>query len=155
MRSAHRVPIETERRHSGMIHGARGQPVGSSRPLVAVVDDDVSASLWLLDVIREFGFSAQAFESTAELLRSGYVGEIGCLVADADTPGMSGLELLQEVKHRGYAIPIVFISSHRSEALRRRLVEEGATECLFKPLTSAVLLVLLDSIEVALQRVER
>jgi len=56
------------------------------------------------------------------------------------------------VEHRGTAIPIVFISGHRSEALRRQLMDEGAIECLFKPLTSAVLLVLLDSIEAAVGR---
>jgi FixJ family two-component response regulator len=123
--------------------------VSNSHPLVAVVDDDASALESLPDVIREFGFSAQAFDSAAELLASDCLREIGCLIVDVETPEMSGLELLQKVKDRGYATPIVFISGHRSEALRRQLMEEGAAECLFKPLTSAVLLALLDSVEVA------
>jgi FixJ family two-component response regulator len=122
--------------------------VSDSHPLVGVVDDDVSVRESLPDLIREFGFSAQAFESAAEFLASDCLAEIRCLIVDVEMPGMSGLELLHKVKHRGYAIPIVFVSGHASEALRRRLMEEGATECLFKPLTSAALV---DALEVALR----
>ncbi|MGZ5172475.1 MAG: hypothetical protein ACXWCY_34140 [Burkholderiales bacterium] len=57
--------------------------------------------------------------------------------------------MLHKVKHRGYAIPIVFVSGHSSEALRRRLMEEGATECVFKPLSSTALV---GAIEVALRK---
>jgi len=117
-----------------------------------VVDDDVSARESLRDVIRDFGFCARAFESASELLACDRLIEIGCLVVDVEIPGVSGSELLSKVEHRGTAIPIVFISGHRSEALRRQLMDEGAIECLFKPLTSAVLLVLLDSIEAAVGR---
>lgn len=122
--------------------------MSDSRPVVAVVDDDVSVRESLPDLIREFGFSARAFESAADLLASDCLAEIRCLIVDVEMPGMSGLELLHKVKHRGYAIPIVFVSGHGSEALRRRLMEEGATECLFKPLASEPLL---DAIEVALR----
>jgi len=122
--------------------------VSDAGPLVAVVDDDVSVRESLPDLICEFGFSARAFESAAELLACDSLGEIRCLIVDVEMPGMSGLELLHKVKHRGYAIPIVFISGRGSEAFRRRLMEEGAAECLFKPLTSEALL---DAIEAALR----
>ena len=122
--------------------------MSDSRPVVAVVDDDLSVRESLPALICEFGFSALAFESAAGLLASDSLGEIRCLIVDVEMPGMSGLELLHKVKHRGYAIPIVFISGHRSEAHRRRLIEEGATECLFKPLTSTALL---DAIEAAVR----
>jgi len=123
--------------------------VSDSRPLVAVVDDDVSVRESLPDLIREFGFSVQAFASAAELLASDRLGEMRCLIVDVEMPAMSGLELLHKVKHRGYAIPIVFVSGHRSQALRRRLMEEGATECVFKPLSSTALA---GAIEVALRK---
>ena len=121
--------------------------MSDARPLVAVVDDDVSVRESLAGLISELGFSTRTFESAAELLACDSLGEIQCLIVDVEMPGMSGLELLHKVKHRGYAIPIVFISGRGSEALRRRLMEDGATECLFKPLTSEALL---DAIEVAL-----
>jgi FixJ family two-component response regulator len=111
------------------------------------VDDDVSVRESLAGLISELGFSTRTFESAAELLACDSLGEIQCLIVDVEMPGMSGLELLHKVKHRGYAIPIVFISGRGSEALRRRLMEDGATECLSKPLTSEALL---DAIEVAL-----
>src|SRR5262245_16215473 len=102
--------------------------------VVAIVDDDASVRESLPDLLHGFGFSVQAFAGAAELLASECLGDIGCLIVSVDLPGMSGLELLHKVKHRGYAIPIIFISGHGSEALRRRLLEEGASECLFKPL---------------------
>ena len=123
--------------------------MSDSLSLVAVVDDDVSVRESLQDLIREFGFSVQAFNSAAELLACEHLGEFGCLIVDVEMPAMSGLELLHKVKHRGYATPIVFISGHASEALRRRLLEEGATECLFKPLTPSAVM---SAIDVALRK---
>jgi FixJ family two-component response regulator len=123
--------------------------VSDARPLVALVDDDVSVRESLPALIRQLGFSVEAFESAADLLASDRYGEIRCLIVDVEMPGMSGLEVLHKVKHRGYAIPIVFVSGHGGEALRRRLLEEGATECLFKPLSSAALV---GAIEMALRK---
>ena len=52
---------------------------------------------------------------------------------------MTGPDLQQELKNRGQEIPIVFISAHGDDAIRPRLLEAGAVECLFKPFSRTAL----------------
>jgi FixJ family two-component response regulator len=52
---------------------------------------------------------------------------------------MTGPELQRELALRGQPIPIVFITAHRDEFVRPRLLEQGAVECLFKPFNEAAL----------------
>jgi FixJ family two-component response regulator len=120
-------------------------PVGS---LVSVVDDDESVRESLPDLLREFGFAVQAFSSAEDFLASGFLGQTRCLILDIAMPGMSGLDLQQELKVRRHAIPIVFITAQGDEAIRPRLLAEGAVECLFRPFSEAALL---EALNVALR----
>jgi len=67
------------------------------RALVSVVDDDESVRESLPDLLREFGFAVWAFSSAEAFLTSECVGQIRCLLLDIGMPGMSGLELQQEL----------------------------------------------------------
>jgi FixJ family two-component response regulator len=107
--------------------------------LVSIVDDDESVREALPDLVREFGFAAQAFSSAEAFLASDVVGDTSCLLLDVAMPGMSGPELQQELRRRRAAIPIVFITARGDEAVRRRFMAEGAVECLFKPFTETAL----------------
>src|SRR5712675_2917398 len=104
-----------------------------ARPIITVVDDDESVRESLPDLLKEFGFQAQTFSSAEEFLESESIAETRCLVLDVAMPGMTGPDLQQELKLREQSIPIVFITGHRDEAIRPRLIAEGAVECLFKP----------------------
>ena len=64
---------------------------------------------------------------------------------DIGMPGMTGPDLQRELKLRGQPIPIVFITALRDEAIRKRLLEEGAVECLFKPFSDTALLEALNA----------
>jgi FixJ family two-component response regulator len=101
--------------------------------LVALVDDDESVRESLPDLLREFGYSARAFSSAKEFLGSAAVDMARCLIADIAMPGMTGPELHRELKSRGRAIPVIFITAQKDEATRVRLLAEGAVDCLFKP----------------------
>jgi FixJ family two-component response regulator len=118
------------------------------RSLVSVVDDDESVRESLPDLLREFGFAAQAFSSAEEFLASDFVGQTKCLILDIAMPGMSGPDLQQELTQRGQAIPIVFVTAHGDESVRPRLLEQGAVECLFKPFND---ITLLDALNAALR----
>src|SRR6202142_728044 len=109
-------------------------------PLVSVVDDDESVRESLPDLLREFGFAARAFSSAQEFLASDCVGQTRCLILDIAMPGMTGPGLQQELKLRRQEIPIIFITAQRDEAVRSRLIEQGAVECLFKPFSDTALL---------------
>ena len=114
-------------------------------PLISVVDDDESVRESLPDLLREFGFAAEAFSSAEEFLASDCLGRTRCLVLDVTMPGMSGPDLQQELTRRRREIPIVFITAHRDEGVRPRLLERGAAECLFKPFSDTALLEALNA----------
>lgn len=113
--------------------------------LVSVVDDDESVREAIPDLLREFGFAAQAFSSAEEFLTSDSVEQTGCLILDVAMPQMSGPELQRELVSRRQNIPIVFITAHWDQAIRPRVLKEGAVECLFKPLNDRALLAALKS----------
>ena len=117
----------------------------TTRSLVSVVDDDESVRESLPDLLREFGFEAQAFSSAAEFLASDSVAETKCLVLDVAMPGMTGPDLQRELTRRDRSIPIVFITAHRDALVRPRLLAQGAVDCLFKPFEPTDLLQALNT----------
>ena len=117
----------------------------NNRPLVSIVDDDESMRESLPDLLKEFGFSARAFSSAEEFLASECIGTTQCLILDIAMPGMTGPDLQRELKLRHQDIPIVFVTAHRDESIRSRILEEGAVECLFKPFSDTALLAALTT----------
>jgi len=122
------------------------QPLMNTRPLVSVVDDNESVRESLPDLVREFGYSAQAFSSVEAFLASDYVDQTRCLILDVSMPpGMSGPDLQRELSRRGRAIPIIFITASTDRTVRTGLLEQGAVECLVKPFSDAALLEAVNS----------
>jgi FixJ family two-component response regulator len=120
----------------------------TKRSLVAVVDDDESVRESLPDLLRQFGFAAQAFSSAEAFLASEVLSETRCLILDIAMPGMSGPELQQQLMRLRRAIPIVFITANGDASVRPRLIAQGAVECLFKPFSETALL---DALNAALR----
>jgi FixJ family two-component response regulator len=118
------------------------------RSLVSVVDDDESVRESLPDLLREFGFAAEAYSSAEAFLASERASETSCLILDVALPGMSGPDLQQELTRRRQEIPIVFITAQGDETLRPRLLVRGAAACLFKPFSETALL---DALNAALR----
>jgi FixJ family two-component response regulator len=109
-------------------------------PLVAVVDDDESVRESLPDLLGEFGLRSKVFSSAEEFLASESISQTRCLVLDVAMPGMTGLDLQQELKVRGHKIPVIFITARKDETVRRRALERGAVGFLLKPFSDTALL---------------
>jgi FixJ family two-component response regulator len=118
------------------------------RSLVSVVDDDESVRESLPDLLRVFGFAAEAFSSAEAFLASDVVSETSCLLLDIAMPGMSGPDLQQELTRRRQKIPIVFITGLADGSIRPHLLARGAAECLIKPFSEAAVL---DAVSAALR----
>jgi len=116
------------------------------RPLISIVDDDESVRESLPDLLKEFGFASRAFSSAREFLASDVPEKTSLLILDINMSGMSGPELWHELTHRGINIPVLFITAVRDEALRSRLIREGAVGCLFKPFNDTALLDALSAV---------
>jgi FixJ family two-component response regulator len=119
----------------------------TERPLLSVVDDDEMLRESLPELLREYGFAARAFSSGQEFLASDYVDQTRCLILDVAMPGMSGLDLQKELKRRGQAIPIIFITAQKDEDIRKQAFRQGAVEFLEKPFSDSALL---DAVNAAL-----
>jgi len=116
--------------------------------LVSVVDDDESVRESLPDLLRLFGFAAEAFPSAEAFLASDAMSTTSCLLLDIAMPGMSGPELQEELIRRRQKIPIVFITATSDSTMRPRLLSRGAVECLPKPFSEGALL---DALNAALR----
>lgn len=123
-------------------HKARS---GNERPLLSVVDDNESVRESLPDLLREFGFAARAFSSAEEFLSSDAVNQTKCLILDIVMPGITGLDLQQELKRRGQVIPVIFITAQKDEAIREQALKEGAVNLLYKPFSDTALLEALNT----------
>ncbi|MGO9940284.1 MAG: response regulator transcription factor [Terracidiphilus sp.] len=110
-----------------------------------MVDDDESVRESLADLLRVLGLSARAFSSAEEFLAAECVSETRCLILDINMPGMCGPELQQELARRQQEILIIFMTAPSNAAVRSRLLERGAVECLFKPFPESALLDALDT----------
>jgi two-component system response regulator FixJ len=67
------------------------------KPVIAIVEDDQSARVVIVDLVSSMGFEAQAFERAEDFLRSHQITRADCLITDVRMPGMSGLELLDRL----------------------------------------------------------
>src|SRR5271167_2622470 len=101
--------------------------------LVYVVDDDVSAREGVARLIRSAGLMTKTFASGEEFLAAGRPKMPSCLVLDVNLPGLSGLEVQQELIKSGAQIPIVFLTGHGDIPMTVRAVKAGAVDFLTKP----------------------
>jgi two-component system, LuxR family, response regulator FixJ len=116
---------------------------------VHIVDDDEAVRSALRLLIRSVGLQAQAHPSAQEFLDSYDTRTPGCLVLDVRMPGMSGLELQQELNGRGATIPVVFITGHGDVPMAVAAMQQGAFDFLQKPFRDQELL---DRVHKALAR---
>ena len=116
---------------------------------VFIVDDDeaVRGSMKLL--LKTLGLATQAFASAQEFLATFDKGRPGCLVLDIRMPGMSGLELQEELNARGAMLPIIFITGHGDVPMAVEAMQRGAMDFLQKPFRDQDLL---DRITKALEK---
>ena len=120
--------------------GATDQARGQTSKLIAVIDDDESMQDSLCDLIGSAGLVARCFGSAEEFLEYDLHCEVGCLLAEIQMPGMSGLELQARLKEEQCNIPIIFIASNGGARMRIQAMREGAVEFLATPLDYQLLL---------------
>jgi DNA-binding NtrC family response regulator len=101
--------------------------------LVYVVDDDASAREGVARLIRSAGLRTKTFASGEEFLAAPRSSPPSCLVLDVNLPGLSGLDLQQELAKSGPEVPIIFLTGHGDIPMTVRAVKAGAANFLTKP----------------------
>jgi FixJ family two-component response regulator len=100
---------------------------------VFIVDDDEGARNSLRFLLKSVGLPAATFDSAQEFLTGYMPHQPGCLVLDVRMPGMSGLELQQELNRRGAVIPVVFVTGHGDVPMAVEAIQQGAFDFVQKP----------------------
>lgn len=129
--------------------GTDGTDVADARPVVFVVDDDDQVREAIRHVFEEDGQSVAAFASCEAFLAAYRPDRDGCLVIDAYLPGMSGLELLQQLRDRGHGLPAIMITGNSDVSMAVAAMKAGASDFIEKPVGRADLLA---SVERALEQ---
>lgn len=122
----------------------------TSHPVtVFVVDDDEAVASSLKLLLKSVGLPAQAFSSGPEFLAAIDATRAGCLVLDIRMPGMSGLEVQQQLNERGVMLPVIFITGHGDVPMAVEAMQHGAMDFIQKPFRDQDLL---DRINQALEK---
>lgn len=122
-----------------------GGEAGSStmpdvRPVVYIVDDDISVREALEALIRESGWRPWVFASAKEFLSHPRISCPSCLVLDVTLPDLNGLDLQQRIAADQSNMPIIFITGYGDVPMTVRAMKAGAVEFLTKPFDDEVLL---------------
>lgn len=107
--------------------------------MVLVVDDDPAVRNSLKFMLRIEGFAVRTYRDGEELLRDGELPNNACLVIDQMLPGIAGLDLVTAVRARMLSLPAILVTTHPTEALRKRAGSLGVP-IILKPLLDDVLL---------------
>jgi two-component system, LuxR family, response regulator FixJ len=122
--------------------------MSSTGPIIYVVeDDDVSRAL-VQALASAIDIKCKAFDSAATFLQHYDPRQPGCVVLDLFMPGMSGLELQNELNRRGAVIPVIFITGHADVPSAVEAMRHGAFNYLLKPFRNAELI---DNVQRALE----
>ncbi len=100
---------------------------------IAVIDDDESFGVALVESLLSFGYRADGYASAENYLRSMGGKTFGCIVTDVHMAGMSGLELMKQLAARGSATPVVLITARSDRNVEAEAAAAGAVCLLRKP----------------------
>lgn len=106
----------------------------ADQPLISIVDDDAGIRSSLDGLMRSLGYRVAVFESAEGFLASEDAKKSECIVSDVQMPGgMTGIELLSEMREKGSEIPVILISAFTAADSRDEAVRAGAYCTLRKP----------------------
>jgi len=111
-----------------------------SDTFVFIVDDDALIRDSLEQLIKSVGLKPMSFSSARAFLEAELTELSGCLVSDIRMPGLSGLDLQDELAKRNCQIPIIFITGHGTVSMSVRAMKAGAVDFLQKPFEDQELL---------------
>ena len=116
-----------------------------SEPVVFVVDDDESVRKALKRLVQSVGMNVETFATARDFLSRPHYEGPSCLVLDVRMPGLSGLDLQQELMKANLTVPIIFITGHGNIPMSVQAMKAGAVDFLEKPFEDQALLDLIHN----------
>ena len=119
------------------------QPTASEQ-IIHVVDDDEALRDSMTWMLEGNNYKVATYDSADAFLRVISPVMVGCVVLDVRMPGMSGLELFEELGRRGCTLPVVFITGHGDVPMAVSALKKGAVDFIEKPFSEADMLRLIE-----------
>ena len=108
--------------------------------LVCVVDSDESVRKRLDDALKRLGVAAGVFQSAEDFLANPKARKADCLIAEVNLPGISGIELQQQLRKVGADCPVILISHAEDIATAVNAIQLGAFDFVEKPFLNRVII---------------
>lgn len=111
-----------------------------AQPLVHIVEDDPHTGQAMVRLFGSVNIEASHYLSPPEFLQGFKSDRPGCILIDIRLPGMSGLELYEQIRARGWTHSVIFVTGHGDVATAVRAMKAGAVDFLQKPFNEQLLL---------------
>ncbi len=135
--------------HTALLHPGESADASESPVAIFVVDDDSHVRGAIRSVLEDEGMRVEDFATCEGFLNAWRPGRRGCLILDANLPGMCGLELLNTLSKAGHALPTIMITGASDVQMVVQAVKAGASDFIEKPIGRTELL---ESIERAFEQ---
>ena len=112
--------------------------------VISVIDDDELFRRATAGLIDSLGYPVASFGSAEEFLSSDQLEQTACLISDMQMPGMSGIDLQNQLIARGYRLPVIFITAYSNSKARMQALASGALGFFDKPFSEERLISCLD-----------
>ena len=116
-----------------------GEPRQKKKPIVSVIDDDVSMRTSLAWLLESAGRVVEMHSSAEDFLAVYDPEQVGCLIVDLRLPGMSGIALLQELISRESSLPMILLTGHGETRTAVQALKLGAFDFIEKPFDVSLL----------------
>jgi two-component system, LuxR family, response regulator FixJ len=124
----------------------------SDKAVIHVIDDDEAMRQSLAFLLGTVGMEVQTYESAVAFLEVAPTVKAGCVITDVRMPGLSGVDLLRQLRERKLGIPVIVITGHGDVPLAVEAMKIGAMDFLEKPFDDEALLA---SVRSALNQLDR
>jgi FixJ family two-component response regulator len=114
--------------------------------VVAVIDDNLDVLRVMSRVLAALGYDSELYVSAKEFLDAASTTEAICLIVDVQLGETCGFDLVQQLAAAGFIFPIIFMSGHNTEPVKRRAMEIGGVDFLSKPFLPEDLIRALDKL---------
>jgi FixJ family two-component response regulator len=101
--------------------------------IIAVIDDDESFRMALVECLCSLGYESRGFASAEQFITESEEGSCDCVITDIQMPGMSGLDLGRLLRARGSGLPVIMITAREEPGLDAQAAASGALGLLRKP----------------------
>jgi two-component system response regulator FixJ len=118
----------------------KGSNMSSNNQTVFIIDDNAAirdALRWLFESLK---YNVEAYENADMFLKKHNANSQGCLIMDVRLPGLSGLELLEQLKQQKNSLPVIIITGYGDIQMAVRAMKAGAVDFILKPFNDQCLL---------------